>query len=85
LYHAINGIWSGISVCCVAYFVFEMWQGNQPVAEMAAERRGENTPTNYVVCDKCWRAGRFIKTKQNGTLLDFMFVGVEERVERCDQ
>jgi len=64
---AINGIWSGIPLCCIWHFI------RSPHADVAfrdAQRRGHwHDDAEYCQCDRCYRDKRIVKVRDNGYLL----------------
>lgn len=68
LYHFINGIRSGIPLCCTWYFVCAS-KHMTAVARETAIKRGGSLKCGYVTCDRCYHNGRRVKIKHNGVIL----------------
>lgn len=73
LFNLINGIRSGIPLCCVLFYTRRNTNANSLVALDTRIARGgsinasENDP-NYVLCDKCYNCGKIVNIKPNGTI-----------------
>jgi hypothetical protein len=78
-YHSINGVRSGIPLCCTIHFVKLDWDGIKRIARSECERRGfswHHDPARpkfdieaeYCLCDKCFDNSRSKGIKKNGTI-----------------
>ncbi len=65
-FHLINGLWSGIPLCCIRHFVWH------ECGHEAAARRGSCNNVNYVQCDKCHSSHNSQKIRSNGYLFCFL-------------
>lgn len=66
-----NGLWSGYPPCCVLWFVRLYARGVRFPAEHCWTRRGETDlwdGTTYVLCERCFRAGRRTRYERRGCL-----------------
>jgi hypothetical protein len=65
LYNFINGIRSGIPICCVLFFVK---RHNDVYQETNLLRNQKSDKCGYIRCDKCFKENRKIKQKLNSRI-----------------
>ena len=81
MYHYINGIRSGIPLCCIRFWVRECNNTekypNGISFALSQERYGgfDKDESNYVQCHMCYKAGRPAECKGNGVILHWL-IGV---------
>ena len=72
----INGIWSGIPICCTLSYS-KGRHGLVVIDELKAEhntswRKAANlfysSPCEYIQCKKCEASGKIVKIRKNGVL-----------------
>jgi hypothetical protein len=79
LFDLINGLRSGIPLCCTVHYVSSKWRGVCGIAKHDSERRGfpwkrrDLRPefyqkVRYCLCDKCFANESVVKIKHNGTI-----------------
>lgn len=68
LFSLLNGLHSGIPLCCILYFVGMTQQGIALVARHAAKTRGGHGNAPYVQCNECFNTGRVQRIKFNGAI-----------------
>jgi len=74
LYDFVNGIWSGIPICCILFFIRKRRAGIREIAwEVYAERIESHPLACYVQCDKCHARKKLVKIRHNGTILHWLF------------
>jgi hypothetical protein len=72
LFDSINGVRSGIPICCVMFFNKHQIMGTHQIAYTI-----DTTPRvvwgsgscGYVQCDKCFNTGNKVNIKPNGVIL----------------
>lgn len=66
--HLLNGIWSGIPICCTLHFCKLRWSGIHLIGGHEKKRRGNIHRAQYVQCNKCFELDRVRPMKKNGVL-----------------
>ena len=81
IYDLVNGIRSGIPLCCIAFFVLKSQTKNIGLTVYTeryealdtqntfSDPPSEKKLASYVQCDACWDKDRAVKIKKNGTVL----------------
>lgn len=74
IFHFVNGIHSGIPLCCTTFFSLKTLDEKchrEGIAFTVSEERepgawetGTHTSVNYVQCDKCWERGHVVEIKE---------------------
>lgn len=79
LYHIINGIYSGIPICCVLFFIRQHRQYDGIAMALNRKRRYVER-CRYVRCDRCFRAGLVAVIKFNGNVATWLWnpLGAQE-------
>jgi hypothetical protein len=69
LYHWLNGVWSNIPLCCIAY-----WNaGNTGVSRDKPDPwAGTEDAAEYVRCNECVAKHRVNKIRNNGRVCSFL-------------
>ena len=62
LYSTINGIWSGIPLCCI-----KSWNKGYTGSNMLVEDPLQHK-VEYVRCPKCIKSDKMIKVRHNGVI-----------------
>ena len=73
LFDLINGVRSGIPLCCVWYYL--RWDDSQGLcAKTTGLRRGTwgQYIREYVACDTCHETGKIVKIKKNGVIMKWL-------------
>jgi len=69
LFHFINGVWTGIPLCCINYW-------NQGYSGIHRDKPDPNWPeAHYVRCNECAAARRSKKTRSNGVIARWLLKG----------
>ena len=66
LYHFVNGVWSGIPLCCIRYWL----DGNDGMSRDKPDPYWEDT--EYVRCNKCVSKRRVKTIRLNGSIWRFL-------------
>ena len=75
-YHFFNGIYSGIPLCCIIFFIRKCRSTNLVAKDVTIERGEEwskNGGVQYVQCNKCYNKKKIIKIKNNGCILGWVY------------
>jgi len=82
IYHLINGLWSGIPLCCITFFVANHAKHEGGIAAAKYKERYNRefeidpekniSKADYVRCDKCWNKDRLAKVRDNGVIMYWM-------------
>jgi len=77
IYSFVNGIYSGIPVCCVINYCKDASEEGTAVAMakkcgMTWKEYAAKVPTQYVPCQKCFNKRKFAKIRFNGTIFGFI-------------
>lgn len=87
LYHFINGIHSGIPLCCTTFFSLKTVDEKchkegiafvlSQIREPGAWERGEHKSVNYVQCDKCYENNHVVEINENDPICLWIHKGDE--------
>jgi hypothetical protein len=86
IYHFINGIYSGIPICCSFFFTKRYINNALVASEVAKERRlfaggdgkvfrmifSNKERADYVQCSRCFRENRIANLKDNGHIFKWI-------------
>jgi hypothetical protein len=69
LFDLINGIRSGIPVCCTLFFsAWVYFHPGEPCAATVGKARGQDKDARYVQCNRCYHSRKVVQVKPNGVI-----------------
>jgi len=74
LFHIINGVRSGIPLCCVRFFIVEERKGENIAQRIHYGRTDKEfaiidyDEAAYVQCHKCYAKNKIVKIRNNGVI-----------------
>ena len=81
IFNLVNGVHSGIPLCCNLFFAYRAHKGGPVAAQVHEERTGQSfdplttrTKANYVRCHRCYRKDRVKEIRYNGVIAKWLIM-----------